>query len=351
MEYIPPGSDAVGGPNMGETPAGQIKRYSVPAGLSPEEKFEHWRAWYGSAVDTPMRLEKIEKLVRPNFNPTALGLRGPGFSLVQLTNEPVAGYWNRNSCSGELRLVHFRTSSVEFSFSGRPEVVTPGTVRFLDLSAAGGFHAPAGLTSVQINLDRCLLGLDEKSVKRLQAMADIRENPLVRGLILPMLSDWQRTGIDQEVQRLQPVVRSIMTALISSLLEAPAEDVDLKPARLAAIKKFILKNYRNPALDVDAVVAYSFLSRRALYYLFEAEDLHVNRYIRALRTLEAIELLSGPNSWKRSLTGIADASGFTSLQSMRRAVKESTGSSLRDAQENAEVLRIRASELRKLIGI
>jgi hypothetical protein len=39
----------------------------------------------------------------------------------------------------------------------------------------------------------------------------------------------------------------------------------------------------------------------------------VDGYIRALRTLEAIGLLTGPNSWKRSLTDVADASGFTSL--------------------------------------
>lgn len=42
----------------------QIRRYSVPAGLNPDEKFEHWRTWYGSAIDAPARLEKTEKLSR-----------------------------------------------------------------------------------------------------------------------------------------------------------------------------------------------------------------------------------------------------------------------------------------------
>lgn len=98
-------------------------------------------------------------------------------------------------------------------------------------------------------------------------------------------------------------------------------------------------------------MAYSFLSRRALYYIFEDEELQVNGYIRALRTLEAFELLTDANSWKRSLTGIAEASGFTNLQAMRRAVGESTGLSLRDVQENLEVLQIRAAELRKLTGL
>jgi AraC-like DNA-binding protein len=347
MEYMPHASVDAGAPDAS---LDRMRRYSVPAGLSPEEKFEHWRTWYGSAIDTPVRLEKTEKLVRPGFNPTALSLAGPGFSLVDVTNEPVTCHWKGDTSSGDW-LVHFRSSCAKFSFSRRSEEVSAGTVRFLDLSSPGSFHAPAGLSAVRIQLDRSLLGLDNKSVKRLQGLPDIREHPLVRGLILPVLSGWQGTGMDQEMQHLQPVVRSMMSALASSLLETPAADGDLKPARIAAIKKFMRKNYRNRALGVDEVAAYSFLSRRALYYLFEEEEFQVSAYIRALRTLEALELLTDAGHWKRSLTGIADASGFTNLPAMRRAVRDATGSSLRDVQENPAILLSRAAELRKQIGL
>ena len=328
----------------------RIRRYSVPAGLTTEEKFEHWRTWYGSAIATPVRLEKTQKLVRPGFNPTALSLDGPGFSLVDVTNEPAACYWKGDKSSG-LWLVHFRSSCARFSFSGRSEEVTPGTVRFLDVSSPGDFHAPTGLSAVRIQLDRSMLGIDDKSVKRLEGLGDISGHSLVRGLIVPALSGWQRTGMDQEIPRLQPVVRSMMTALASSLLEAPAGDGDLQPVRVAAVKKFIRENFRNQALDVDEVVASSFLSRRALYYLFEKEEFQVSGYIRALRTLEALELLADSGRWKRSPADIADASGFASLRAMRRAVREATGSSPRDVQENPEALRIGAAELRKRIGI
>ncbi|GAA2130651.1 hypothetical protein GCM10009825_11770 [Arthrobacter humicola] len=345
MENISRGNVVAAGPDR--APQDQIRRYSVPAGLSPEDKFEHWRSWYGSAIDAPARLEKTEKLVRPGFNPTALSLDGPGFSLVDVTNEPASCYWNGVPKPSDW-LVYFRTSCDKFSFSGRSEAVSPGTVRFFDLSLPGNFYAPAGLSAVRVHFDRRLLGLDDRSVKRLQGLADIRENPIMCGLILPALSGWQRTGLAQEMQRLQPVVRSMMTALVSSLLETPADPGDLKLARIAAIKKFVRKNFRNPALTVDEVVAYSFLSRRALYYLFEDEGLQVSGHIRALRTLEALELLAEATAWKRSLTDIAGASGFTSLQAMRRAIRESTGLSLRDAQEKPELLRIRSAELRKL---
>jgi len=336
--------NTVGSPD--ESPHDHVIRYAVPVGLSPEDKFEHWRSWYSSAIDAPVRLEKTDKTVRPGFNPTALSLDGPGFSLVDVTNEPADCFW-----SGETRpsdwLVYFRTACNKFSFSGRPESVSPGTVRFFDLSLPGNFHAPAGFSAVRVHFDPDLLGLDDQAMKRLKGLADIRHNPILRGLILPALSGWQRTAIAQEIQHLQPVVRSMMLALVSSLLETPADPADLKLARIASIKKFVRKNFRNPALTVDEVVAYSFLSRRALYYLFESETLQVSGHIRALRTLEALDLLAEATAWRRSLTDIAGASGFTSLPAMRRAVRELTGLSLRDAQEDPALLLIRAAELRQ----
>jgi hypothetical protein len=48
-----------------------------------------------------MRLEKTESAVRRKFNPAAVSLGGSGFSLVELTNEPAAGYWNADGSSGE----------------------------------------------------------------------------------------------------------------------------------------------------------------------------------------------------------------------------------------------------------
>jgi len=339
---------SAGGPDL--SPHDQVKRYAVPVGLTPEEKFEHWRSWYGSAIDAPVRLEKTGKLVRPSFNPTAVSLDGPGFSLVDVMNEPANCFWNGQTIPSDW-LIYFRTACNEFSFSGRSERVSPGTVRFFDLSLPGSFHAPAGFSAVRVHFDPDLLGLDEKAMKRLKGLADIRENPILRGLILPALSGWQGSVIAQEIQHLQPVVRSMMLALVSSLLETRVDPDDLRLARIASIKKFVRKNFRNPALTVDEVVAYSFLSRRALYYLFDDESLQVSGHIRALRTLEALELLAEATAWRRSLTDIAGASGFTSLPAMRRAVKELTGLSLRDAQERPDLLRVQADELRKQTGL
>lgn len=326
-----------------------IKRYAVPAGLNPEDRFEHWRCWYGSAIDTPARLEKTERQIRPGFNPTAVSLEGPGFSLVDVVNEPAICHW-RAPAPAQNWLVYFRSSCAGFSFSGRSEEIAPGTVRFLDHSSAGSFHAPKGLSAVRLHFDRHLLGLNDTSIKRLEGFGDIREHPLVRGLMVPALSSWQDANVEREIGRLEPVFRSMMTGLVGSLLEARVDDAEVKPARIAAIKKFMRRNYRNPDLNVEKVVAYSHLSRRALYYLFEAEALQVNKFIRALRTVEALELLSDTDSWMRSLANIAEASGFTNLQAMRRAVKDATGLSLSDVQEQPGLAQVHAAGLRKLLG-
>jgi hypothetical protein len=113
------------------------------------------------------------------------------------------------------------------------------------------YRVPTGLGSVQMNVVRGLFGLAEKSVQRLHVVTDIREEPVVRAVALPVLSDWQRPGVDQEVHRLQPV----MATLIGSLGDTPANDAD-QSARISAVRKFIRRNSRNAALDVDSVAQY-----------------------------------------------------------------------------------------------
>lgn len=336
----------VAGPAHHDPPGRSFTRYTVPASQSPEDRFEHWRTWFGSAVVAPIRLEKTEAALRSGFNPSAASLDGPGFSLVELDNEPANVYWKRDLNSEDLRLVHFRGPSLTLNFCGRSEAVRPGTVRFLDLSSAGSFLASAGMLTSHINIDRAQLGLDGKSMKRLLEVPDLRENPLVQALVIPALNNWHRSGLDLEAGRLQPVFRSMMTALTSSLLEVPAENGDLRLARLVNIKNHIRRNCPNPEFGVDAVIDYSFLSRRSLYSLFRGEDLSVNGYIRACRTLNALDHLSDTNSGIHSLRKIAQASGFPNLQGMRRAVKDLTGSSLGDARESPEALQAGVAAVR-----
>jgi hypothetical protein len=84
---------------------------------------------------------------------------------------------------------------------------------------------------------------------------------------------------------------------------------------------------------------------------FGKRGAQVSGYIRALRTLDGLELLAGPNPWKLFLVVIAEASGFTGVPTMRRAVHATTEVSLRDAQASPEGLQSATSALRKLIAL
>jgi transcriptional regulator GlxA family with amidase domain len=75
----------------------------------------------------------------------------------------------------------------------------------------------------------------------------------------------------------------------------------------------------------------------------------LNGYIRALRTLEALDLLTDPNSSRRSLTGIAEASGFKTLQAMRRAAKSQLAPLLQTCRRTPKHCED-ARMIRKLIG-
>ena len=340
-------AERMAGPTRVPTSGRGLTHYSVPASQSPEDRFEHWRVWLGSAVVAPIRLEKTEPVVRSGFNPSALSLSGPCFSLVELNNEPANIHWKRDLNSEDLRLVHFRGPGLKLNFRGRSEAVRPGTVRFLDLSSAGSFLAPAGMLTSHINVDRAQLGLDGKSMKRLLELPNLHQHPLMQGIVLPALANWQRSGLDVEVGRLQPIVRSIMTALTSSLLEAPAGSGELRPARLVNVKNHIRKSCHDPDFGVDAVVSYSHLSRRSLYNLFRDEDLQVKGYIRAVRTLRALELLADINPWAQSLYDKAKASGFQNLQALRRAVRDLTAEPISDVRGHPEALRRWAAVLRQ----
>jgi hypothetical protein len=134
-----------GMPQSATENSGQLRRYTVPEGLSPDQRFEHWRTWYGSAVETPMLLEKSAHGAPVSFAPSAISLAGPGFSLIEMYNAPALGSWAPNPDTRDLRLAYFRKApALTLALNGVPEPVSPGSVRFIDTSLGGSFDAPEG---------------------------------------------------------------------------------------------------------------------------------------------------------------------------------------------------------------
>jgi AraC-like DNA-binding protein len=335
-------------PQSTDGDSGLLRRYTVPEGLNPEQRFEHWRAWYGSAVETPMRLEKSARQTPVSFNAAAINLNGPGFSLIEMHNGPALGSWAPNPDAADLRLAYFRKApGLTLALNGVPEPVSPGSVRFIDTSVGGSFDAPEGFHALQLNIDRSSLNASEAELRSLLRLSDIAKHPIVGTFVIPALMSWKRPGIDREASGTADILRSVMATLVGSLLETPVDDEAQKPALGRAVKKYLDASYANPNLDVAMVAEKFNLSRRSLFYFFENDQLRLGERIRALRTRKALELLLQPGAQRITYSEIATMSGFTNVQSLRRAVKEFTGMNVREIHRSETVVHDALQQLRE----
>jgi AraC-like DNA-binding protein len=331
--------------------SGHLSRYTVPDGLSAEQGFEHWRTWYGSAVETPMLLEKSAHASPVQFNPSAISLAGPGFSLIEMFNAPALGSWAADPDARDLRLAYFRKApALTLAFDGVPEPVSPGSVRFIDTSRSGTFDAPEGFHALQINIDRSSLGVSGAALRSLLRVPDLAKHPIVGTFVIPALMSWKRPGIDREAPGTADILRSVMATLVGSLLETPVDDEAQKPALSRAVKKYIDASYENPNLDVAMVAERFNLSRRSLFYFFENEKLHLGERVRALRTRRALELLLQADSQGITYSEIAASSGFSNLQSMRRAVTAFTGMNVREIHRSEADVHVALRQLRESLN-
>lgn len=338
-------------PQSGNENSGRLRRYAVPEGLTPEQSFEHWRAWYGSAVQTPMRLEKSARETPASFNPSAISLVGPGFSLIEIHNAPALGSWKPNPDAADLRLAYFRKAPrLTLALNGVPEPISPGSVKFIDTSHGGSFDAPEGFDALQLNIDRGSLNVSEAELPALLRLPDLAKHPIVGTFVIPALLSWKRPGIDREAAGTADILRSVMGTLVGALLETPVDDEVRRPSLSRAVKKYLEESYDNPNLDVAMVAERFNVSRRSLFYYFENEELRLGERIRALRTSKALEVLLQPGAQRIAYSEIAETCGFTNVQSMRRAVKELTGMNVREIHGSETAVRVALQQLRRSLN-
>lgn len=326
---------------------GRRRLYEVPDGLTPAQRFEHWRHWYGTVVDTPVYLEPISPLTA-QFAPSAWSLTAPGFSLIELRNGPASGTWEPNPDLNDLRLACFVSApSATYNFSGDPTSISAPRVRFLDLTRGGEFHAPAGMHIIQLNLDRAGLGVDGKAAGRLASVDNLLYHPVLRSLVMPVLLNSRAAGMESHADAAGAVLRSAVAALVSSLLEVPAGPEALGPARLHAVKTYLDANYASTNSHSGAIADHFHISRRTLFALFEREKLGLGARTRLLRCVQALELLRDPRERQQSAERVASRAGFTNPRAMSRALKETTGLGVRDLRGSPSALNKHLESLRR----
>lgn len=95
--------------------------------------------------------------------------------------------------------------------------------------------------------------------------------------------------------------------------------------RLAQALELILMRLCEPGLNGDTVAAETGMSRRALYYLFEAHGLTPSVAIRNLRLHHCRQLLEDPRHRHRKLSALALDCGFGNIHSFSRTFKQRYG--------------------------
>jgi len=94
-----------------------------------------------------------------------------------------------------------------------------------------------------------------------------------------------------------------------------------RTSRLERARTVILRRIADPVLDADAIAAELFMSRRALYLLFERHGLTPTRAIREIRLDCCMRLLRDARHGHRKITDIAMDHGFQHFASFSRQFK------------------------------
>lgn len=122
---------------------------------------------------------------------------------------------------------------------------------------------------------------------------------------------------------------------------AGEEPGGIRAARLAAIKRDILKHLTDPALSLDWLAGRHGISRRYLRGLFYADRTSFSDYLREARLARARELLSSPRFAHLSISTIAYEAGFGDLSGFNRAFRRRFSMTPSETRERAATRRKR----------
>ncbi|MBP1851555.1 helix-turn-helix domain-containing protein [Rhizobium halophytocola] len=274
----------------------------------PRQQFEVWREFVSSLMD-------VEPLGTPDqgFKARARAFVLGDMHLVSSTMDPM-------TYSHEMK--HVAKSGIDhwcLSLIKKGQVSCTAGDRVLK-SSAEDLHVKSlaySFAGQMTGTESVCIFLSRDRHPELTTLLDSVSHQLLQGPISLILKDFILTA-DKYAENLKvsevPAMVETLTLLLSAAVTNTADslveaEVSITAGRLNLARKYIQENLGSPDLDADSICRALEISRRQLYYLFEARGGVVN-FIRQKRLAACCRAIADPRD-QRLISTIAYAYGFT----------------------------------------
>lgn len=224
---------------------------------------------------------------------------------------------------------------------GRSGVARTGDVISKETSHPAILCAEQPFETVVVRVPRTLLRAHAANIDSLTAVTISGKTMLGRAAarLLPELAVALENGTIDPGDEAE-IVESVVD-LIESLYGVPAATGELRMLRsraeiLLAVESFIEANLGDPDLNPEQIARASFISRRYLHKLFEAEGTSVSAWIRAARLDHCRRDLLDPALAHQTILSIATHWGLPGPQHFSRLFRATYGCSPRELRREAK---------------
>jgi AraC-like DNA-binding protein len=224
---------------------------------------------------------------------------------------------------------------------GRSGVARTGDVISKETSHPAILYADHPFETVVVRVPRALLRSQATQIDSLTAVTISGKTRLAKAAaqLLPQLAVALENGTIATED--EPEIVESLVDLVRSLYAEPASTGELRTLRsraeiLLAVESFIQANLGDPDLTPEQIARASFISRRYLHKLFEAEGTSVCGWIRAARLDHCRRDLLDPTLAHQTILAIATRWGLPGPQQFSRLFRTTYGCTPRDLRREAK---------------
>jgi len=325
------GVSAAGLPARGGVLTGAVTVQITTSEVPPHERFELWSS-ETSRLFAPLTTGPV---TRQEFWARARARELGSVQVAHLAAAPHAVRRTPRAIAGDdpevFWLLQLLQGSTVVTQQDRTAVLRPGDLTIYDSSRPHAVVNSGPFEVAVFQIPRSLLRLPDEVVATLTATRIAGDEgpgalvaPFLRGLAGGLAAGTlPERGDDLGAALLHLVDAIVAPRVAPDEPPAPASS----PATLVAAKRYIERRLSDPALSPDEVARAVFVSRRALYGLFEQEGLGVAEWIRHRRLERCRRDLRDPALSELTIARIAAEHGFRNAEHFSRAFRAAYGCS------------------------